>query len=722
MGAFLANVRLKNKFVLMLIFPILGLLYFSVDGTLNKHKLSDEMDSLQNLSSLAVRVGSLAHELQRERGMSALFLQSKGASFASELKEQTVRTDEKKAELDGLLDGFDRKKFGAGFTNDLDNALNFTKTLNNKREAIRALQISAGDAFDYFLSMNDAFLKTIAGMSKFSAHGEVSNMATSYVNFLLGKERAGRERAVLSRAFATDTCSPAAFNQFSACVIEQETYLKVFLSIASDEQREFYRGKMSGQAVNEAERMRLIAFEKGTGGNFGVDSENWFKTATAKINLLKEVEDKLSNDLYSKALALKKEARSAAVIYIAIASAAVTIAIFFACFIAGGIIKPIVSTVAVMDKLCKGDLSAHFDDRKRRDEIGQLFEAVHALTDSLKQVVSISNEIANGNLMVDIKERSPEDTLMQTLTMMIKKLTAVVANVQGAATNILMGGRQINASASQLAEGAVGDAASIEELSASMEEMAATTKQSANNSQQTEKIAAEAAACAQESSKAVSGAVTVMEEIATKISIIEDIAEQTNLLALNAAIEAARAGDHGKGFAVVAAEVRKLAERSQVAAGEINQLSLRSIEVSGKAGEMLTKLVPEIQKTAELVKEISVASAVQETGIEEINRAIQQVDKVIQQNAAASEELSATAEEFSTQSEQLQGTIGFFKTGNDDRVKTGRGRHTTHKPAPAVDSAVKKENRLPGKNKPQLAALRKQNVDDTLSGDKDWDM
>ena len=135
---------------------------------------------------------------------------------------------------------------------------------------------------------------------------------------------------------------------------------------------------------------------------------------------------------------------------------------------------------------------------------------------------------------------------------------------------------------------------------------------------------------------------------------------------------------------------------------------------------MLTKLVPEIQKTAELVKEISVASAVQETGIEEINRAIQQVDKVIQQNAAASEELSATAEEFSTQSEQLQGTIGFFKTGNDDRVKTGRGRHTTHKPAPAVDSAVKKENRLPGKNKPQLAALRKQNVDDTLSGDKDW--
>jgi methyl-accepting chemotaxis protein len=556
-------------------------------------------------------------------------------------------------------------------------------------------------------------------------------MAATYVNFLLGKERAGRERAVLARAFATDTCSPAAFNQFSSYVIEQETYLKVFLSTASDEQREFYRGKMSGQAVNEVEKMRLIAFEKGTGGNFGIDSEYWFKTVTAKINFLKEVEDKLSNDLYSKALALKKESRRAAVIYIAIASVAVTITIFFAYFIAGGIIKPIVSMMVVMNKLCKGDLSANVGDGKRKDEIGQLFETVHALIDSLKQVVSISNEIAKGNLMVDVRERSPEDTLMQTLSMMIKKLTEVVANVQAAATNVFMGGRQINASAGQFAEGATADAASIEELSASMEKMTATTRQSAGNSQQTEKIAAEAAACALESSKAVSGAVTVMEEIVNKISIIEDIAEQTNLLALNAAIEAARAGDHGKGFAVVAAEVRKLAERSQVAAGEINQLSLRSIEVSGKAGEVLTKLVPEIRKTAELVKEISVASNVQETGIEEINRAIQQLDKVIQQNAAASEELSATAEEFSTQSAQLQETIGFFKTGNDDSVMTGRGRHATHKPAPELAGAVKKGHRLPGKNKPQIAALRKQNVDDTFSGDKDslskgklddWDM
>ena len=169
--------------------------------------------------------------------------------------------------------------------------------------------------------------------------------------------------------------------------------------------------------------------------------------------------------------------------------------------------------------------------------------------------------------------------------------------------------------------------------------------------------------------------VSAMKEIATKISIIEEIARQTNLLALNAAIEAARAGEHGKGFAVVASEVRKLAERSQEAAGEISHLSTTSVDIAEQAGDMLNKMLPDIQKTAELVQEISASSREQDTGAEQINKAIQQLDQVIQQNAGAAEEMASTTEELSSQAEQLKSTIAFFTldTGRQQTEQKSRG-------------------------------------------------
>jgi methyl-accepting chemotaxis protein len=193
-----------------------------------------------------------------------------------------------------------------------------------------------------------------------------------------------------------------------------------------------------------------------------------------------------------------------------------------------------------------------------------------------------------------------------------------------------------------------------------MEQMAANISQNADNALQTETLAIEAARDAEESGRAVAETVTAMQEIAQKISIIEDIARQTRLLSLNATIEAAKAAEHGKGFAVVASEVRELAERSQSAAEEINLLASTSVSIAERAGEMLVKLVPNIQKTAELVQEISAACKEQNSGAEQINQAIQQLDQVIQQNSSIAEEMAATAEELALQAEHLQATIEFF--------------------------------------------------------------
>ncbi len=292
------------------------------------------------------------------------------------------------------------------------------------------------------------------------------------------------------------------------------------------------------------------------------------------------------------------------------------------------------------------------------------------ITGPLFKGVIFAQEIAKGNLntRLDLDQKDEVGQLAKALQDMLSQLQQVVSDVKTAADNVAAGSEELSASAQQMSQGSTEQAASAEEVSSSMEQMTSNINQNADNALQTEKIAQKTSEKAEEGGKAVSETVTAMKEIASKISIIEEIARQTNLLALNAAIEAARAGEHGKGFAVVASEVRKLAERSQQAAGEISELSKTSVEIADKAGNLLSEILPDIKKTAELVQEITAGSNEQRTGVEQINQAIQQLDQVIQQNASTSEEMAATSEELSSQAEMLTQTISFFKL--DESIHT----------------------------------------------------
>ena len=265
------------------------------------------------------------------------------------------------------------------------------------------------------------------------------------------------------------------------------------------------------------------------------------------------------------------------------------------------------------------------------------------------------------NQRIEIDQRDEIGDLAKALRHMIEKLREVVGQVQSGAENVASGSEELSATTQSLSQGATEQAASVEEISSSMEEMAANIRQNADNAKQTEQMALKTASDAQDGGQAVAKTVSAMKQIAEKIGIIEEIARQTNLLALNAAIEAARAGEHGKGFAVVAAEVRKLAERSGNAAGEISELSSSSVQIAEKAGELLARIVPDIQRTTELIQEITASSVEQNSGAEQVNRAIQQLDQVVQQNASASEEMASTAEELSSQALQLQDTVSYFR-------------------------------------------------------------
>jgi methyl-accepting chemotaxis protein len=377
-------------------------------------------------------------------------------------------------------------------------------------------------------------------------------------------------------------------------------------------------------------------------------------------------------------------ASKAAVQYTMIlAAAGMALAIFLGFFIARIISGPVKELSAAADRLALGDVGVviHADTT---DEVGMLANSFRNMVDNIKEASVAAEKVAGGDLTVQVKVKSEADLLGKSLDTMVKKLTSIVNQVKSAADNVASGSQQLSSSSEEMSQGATEQSSAAEEASSSMEEMSSNIKQNADNSLQTEKIAVASAADAREGGKAVAETVVAMKQIAGKISIIEEIARQTNMLALNAAIEAARAGEHGKGFAVVASEVRKLAERSQTAAGEIAELSISSVDVAEKAGEMLTRMVPDIQKTAELVQEISAASREQDTGADQINKAIQQLDQVIQQNASACEEIASTSEELASQAEQLQATIAFFRTGEE----SGHGG-SIYRPKPAAAAAQK---------------------------------
>ena len=289
-----------------------------------------------------------------------------------------------------------------------------------------------------------------------------------------------------------------------------------------------------------------------------------------------------------------------------------------------------------------------------------IVKSIHKAIDNASSVVS---KLSEGDLTVEIDATSKDEIgiLLANLKNVIGRFKNVISSVSLTSENIVAASQQLSASSQQMSEGATEQAAATEEVSSSMEEMVANVQHNTDNAQETEKIALKASQDALEGSAAVNNAVGSMKAIAGKISIISEIARQTNILALNAAVEAARAGEHGRGFAIVAAEVRKLAEKSQVAASEINELSLSSVIISERSGALLEQIVPNVQQTARLVEEITASSLEQSQGAGQINNAIQQLNQVTQQNAATSEEMAASAEELSSQAEHLKETVSFFK-------------------------------------------------------------
>jgi methyl-accepting chemotaxis protein len=644
----LANLRFKNKLILLIAFPLAGLLYLSATGLGEKWQQFGEMSSLQAVSRLAVAVAALVHETQKERGASSGFLGSKGAKLGPELAAQRRDTDARAAELNAILEGMEAGDYGEEFKTTLGSALNHLSMLQAKREAISALKIAGHEAIGYYTDMNTAFLNVNSRLTHLSTNGALSRQLAAYVSFSLAKERAGIERASLSNTFAQDSFDPKVYERFRVIIAAQDVYLDMAMSLATAEQKEFYRKTLSGKPVEEAARMRAVALEKAGVGGFGVDPVYWFTTMTQKIDLMKKVEDHFADTLKALADDLRTGARSALLLFAGIAVLAAGASLFLAWLLARHIAASLSEVVRVTSRLAEGDLTQRIAV-KGRDEIGDMALRFNSFAEKMHDAV---RSIAHN---------------MQVLAASSEELTAVSQQMAGTAEEASAQGGVVSAASEQVTK-------NVQTVATGVEEMSASIKEIAKNAGEAARVANNAVQVAEKANATVGRLGDSSAEIGQVIKVINSIAEQTNLLALNATIEAARAGEAGKGFAVVASEVKELAKQTGKATEDISEKiqsiqgsTQEAVEAIGSIGQVINQIndisntiASAVEEQSATTNEISRNVAEAAGGATEITRNIAGVAEAAKITSSGASDGQAAAAEMARMAAELQTLVSQF--------------------------------------------------------------
>ncbi|GEK74491.1 MULTISPECIES: methyl-accepting chemotaxis protein [Halomonas] len=633
----LHRLSLGRKFALTLIVPLVVLTTFALMGGLERQRTMSDMSRLETLAELASRAGALVHQLQRERGMSAGYLGSEGASFGDALHEQRRATDERLEAFRAAFASVDADTLGERIGRRFGEARDALGRLDRQRRSITDMSVDTAAALGYYTGINDQLLGGVAALANTTDNGELVQRLGAFYALQEVKERAGIERALLSNAFAADAFTPALYRRYLNLLGEESAFDETFRALAPPELVAALDARNERPVVAEVMAMREAAVQRGVDGGFGLSPTVWFDRQTERIGLLNEVVRLGADDLVTLADGLGGEARRAFFGYAVGAALGLGIAIGLALLVTRSIVVPLKRTLSTIAG-SQGDLTQRLDVLGS-DELAQLNRAYNASTDDIERMVvnikrgaegvsTASGEIAQGNQ--DLAQRTEEQS------------------------------------------------ASIVETASSMEQITATVRQTADSAAQARDLTQRLEGEAQEAGDVAGRTRDAMGEIkdsnrqvTAMVEAIDQIAFQTNLLALNASVEAARAGEHGRGFAVVADEVRKLAQRCAEQATQIRGLVDTNVanidrgeQLVGDATERVGVIAQGVRQIAQFVSEIASASQEQSSGIEQVNQAISQLEEVTQRNAALVEQSAAASKSLDDQAEEMTELVGRFRVAD----------------------------------------------------------
>jgi methyl-accepting chemotaxis protein len=653
----LEHLKISHRLALTILVPVVVVLGLAAHLVWSNWAERVEMAELNALADGIGKVSRLIHELQRERGMSAVFLSSKGAQMRSELSGQRMRTDEERQTASGVL-----KTFAVLNSHKIRESVGSAETavaaVDGRRGDVDAQAIAASDSSAYFTDLIARLLDVTRSVANISTRVDVSTALSAYLSLIQGKEHAGQERAIVASGITVGRFDLPTYRKALWQITAQNIYFSAFAAAAKPEQHEFYQRTISGPVIDSVEKMRQTVTNGGLSGEMpGIDSATWFKAATARIDMLKAVEDKIATDLLALTSAKRDDATRTLTMLASIIAVGFLVTVALAFLIARSITRPVGVLSAAMKALAGGDTSVEIEGIHRRDEIGGMAGAVQVFKDNMIEADRLRAEQAAAEARIAVQRKADmmklADEFQQAIGGIVSTVTTASAQLEASAGTLTSTANRAREMATMVAAASEEASVNVESVASATEELSSSVNEISRQVQESARIASEAVDQARTTTDRVGELSKAGARIGDVVELINTIAGQTNLLALNATIEAARAGEAGRGFAVVASEVKALAEQTARATGEIGQ-QITSIQA---ATEQSVQAIGTISGTIEKLSEISsaIASAVEQQGAatQEISRNVQQAAQGTQQVSSNIVDVQRGATETGSASSQV---------------------------------------------------------------------